>query len=532
MEKENKTHTSEKHSQRHEKGSSHKESHPKSSHQDKEHKSHESHGDKGHESHSQKPHKTHKNHQDKEHKSHESHGDKGHASHSQKPHTAHKSHQDKEHKSHSQKPHTAHKSHQDKEHKSHRGHSDKGHASHSQKPHTAHKSHQDKEHKSHKSHTAKEEHTKSHAPTKSHRAEHPLKRMSDTHPVFWKNLTIILIIILLIVGSFVILYMYKSSKDVAAPKSPKPPMTPEVPKPQPPVAVEHSVIVVEDESCKNCQVDEFISQIRDGDLFPKLSSQKISRNSQKGMDIIEELDVKILPVYLFSKSLEQDSKWSEVQGAFKLVEYRGDQLYMIDSGVLPGGKVLVEEVQLDRGVIIVGNKNAKVKIIEFSDYECPFCAIAEGNEELVTQFRQQAPGFVAPIPQIFEEYVDTGKVQFVYINLPFKGTSRQTHLAALCAHEQGKWIEYNKLVFENFENGKTQDLKTLVSHAREVKLDVVKFEKCVEDKKYDSQIDSDMELASDLGIGGTPGFIIGNQIISGVVSYPEMKEVIDAALEN
>ena len=298
--------------------------------------------------------------------------------------------------------------------------------------------------------------------------------------------------------------------------------------------LEHTLIVIEDEQCQNCQVDPFIDNIKEN-IFPKLQIEKVPKDSAKGKEFINEFELKTLPAFFFSESLNKEASWeTDLKPAFvKITSNKNINYYELAPQVFAQSglpKVLAKDITLGAGVIRVGNPDAKVRVIELSDYECPYCAIAEGNQKLVTQFKSQAPSFEPPIPQLFKDYVDTGKVEFVYINLVLHPTAKQTHLAALCANEQAAWTEYNSLIFKNFEQSKTQSFDTLLSYAKQLNLDEEQFKSCVEEEKYNGQLIEDLEFSKSLGISGTPGFIVGNQIFSGVISYPQMKQALESAL--
>ena len=198
-------------------------------------------------------------------------------------------------------------------------------------------------------------------------------------------------------------------------------------------------------------------------------------------------------------------------------------------------KVMIEEPKTTANAIVYGNANAKLTIYEFSDYECPFCAIAEGNEELVTQFSAQSPGYVAPMPSVYKDYVDAGLVKVVFYNMPLEQLhpqSRIAHLAALCANEQKKWYEFHSTLFEKrseWINDADKSSK-YKSYAKDLGLDTAKFDTCLDTKKYNTQIEEELALGTTYGVSGTPAFFIGKNFISGAQEYSTFKAIIDAEL--
>lgn len=142
---------------------------------------------------------------------------------------------------------------------------------------------------------------------------------------------------------------------------------------------------------------------------------------------------------------------------------------------------------------VKGKVDAPVTLVEYSDYQCPFCA---------RNYRQ-----VLPILQ--EEYIDTGKLRFVMREFPLATIHKDAtnaSMAALCAHEQGKYWEMHNLLFDNQKELGADNLK---SFAESIGLDTASFNECLDSKKTEGEVREDMASGSKLGMGGTPGFFIG-----------------------
>lgn len=182
---------------------------------------------------------------------------------------------------------------------------------------------------------------------------------------------------------------------------------------------------------------------------------------------------------------------------------------------------------------VLGSASATVNVIEFSDYECPFCQAAEGvNQEVMDSLRQSDSSWQAPIPNIIEQYVNTGKVKLVFRNFPVHPTSGQIALAAACAQEQGKFWEYHQNLFENYNFLSDTDLKR---YAADLSLDLTQFNQCLDSKKYQSEIDNDLADGRSLGVSGTPTFFIGNnetgyEKLVGAQSFSAFKQIIDSKI--
>ncbi|MBR9676308.1 DsbA family protein [Candidatus Woesearchaeota archaeon] len=162
---------------------------------------------------------------------------------------------------------------------------------------------------------------------------------------------------------------------------------------------------------------------------------------------------------------------------------------------------------------VKGDPNAVVTIVEWSDFECPFCA----------RFYSETLG------QILSEYVDTGKVKFVYRDYPlsFHPQAQKAAEAAECAGEQDKYFEMHDLLFEKGVKGGVASFKQFAS---DIGLDTAKFNTCLDTGAMASEVAKDMRDGQSLGIRGTPGFIINGQLVSGAQPFSAFKQVIDAKL--
>ncbi|HLE25373.1 MAG TPA: thioredoxin domain-containing protein [Thermodesulfobacteriota bacterium] len=173
-----------------------------------------------------------------------------------------------------------------------------------------------------------------------------------------------------------------------------------------------------------------------------------------------------------------------------------------------------------------GNKNAKLTLIEFSDYQCPFCG------RHVTQ----------TLPQLDTDYIKTGKVKYVFLDFPldFHKNAFKAAEAADCAGEQGKFWQMHDLLFAN---QKALELSDLTNYAKDLKLDTSKFQKCLDSGKYASQIKKEIELGQKSGVTGTPSFFLGVtnpkdpnvkavKVIKGAQPYANFKDAIDTTLSS
>lgn len=172
-----------------------------------------------------------------------------------------------------------------------------------------------------------------------------------------------------------------------------------------------------------------------------------------------------------------------------------------------------------------GDKNAKLTLIEFSDYQCPFCARHVRDT----------------LPQIEREYIATGKIKYVFRNFPIESIHPQAfkaHEAANCAGEQGKYWEMHDRLFAN-QNA--LGLKDMPNHAQAFGLDLPKFQQCLDSGKQASKIRGDLADGQKAGVQGTPTFFLGLtdpkdtmvkalRVIRGAQSYAAFKQALDSLL--
>lgn len=161
-----------------------------------------------------------------------------------------------------------------------------------------------------------------------------------------------------------------------------------------------------------------------------------------------------------------------------------------------------------------GDANAPVVIIEFSDFQCPYCG-----------------KFVAEtLPQIEKEYIDTGKTKIVFRDypLPFHSNAQKAAEATECADEQGKFWEMHDIIFANQTAISVSDLK---GYASRLGLNTGKFNSCLDSGKYEEETKKDLADGQAVGVSGTPTFFINGKMLVGAQPFEAFKEIIDAELE-
>jgi len=165
-----------------------------------------------------------------------------------------------------------------------------------------------------------------------------------------------------------------------------------------------------------------------------------------------------------------------------------------------------------------GAANAPVTIIEFADFQCPYCG----------RF------FAETKPQIDEQYMQSGKVRFAYFNFAFLGPeSNWAAEAAECAADQDKFWEYHDKLYDS-QSGENQgafNKDNLKKFAEELGLDTSAFNECLDSGKYTQLIQDESSLASSIGVRSTPTFLINGQAVVGAQPYEIFQQTIDSLLK-
>jgi protein-disulfide isomerase len=199
---------------------------------------------------------------------------------------------------------------------------------------------------------------------------------------------------------------------------------------------------------------------------------------------------------------------------------------LLQRGQAPAPTPAATVVSVD-GAPFKGERSAKVTLIEFTDYQCPFCArhVREG------------------LSQIEKDYIQTGKVRYVLRDFPLESIHPHAFKAAeaaLCAGDQAKYWELHDRLFAD---QKALAPKDLLQHAQALGLDLPKFQQCLESEKYVARIRKDLADGQKAGVSGTPSFFLGptapndsemraQKVLKGAQPYAAFKEAIDSLLSS
>ena len=194
------------------------------------------------------------------------------------------------------------------------------------------------------------------------------------------------------------------------------------------------------------------------------------------------------------------------------------------NGPIIGGKKNVEKTATFAGLpavsssdFVLGEQNASVTMIEYGDFQCPFCG----------KFFKETESTLR------EKYIRTGKVKFIYRDFAFLGPeSIWAANAAKCAGEQGKFWQYHDYLF-NSQRGENQGAfskDNLKGFAKILSLDSAKFNTCLDLEKYNDEISKETKAGGEAGVTGTPANFINGVLYPGALPANNFFQIIDAEL--
>ncbi|MFA5413459.1 MAG: thioredoxin domain-containing protein [Patescibacteria group bacterium] len=161
---------------------------------------------------------------------------------------------------------------------------------------------------------------------------------------------------------------------------------------------------------------------------------------------------------------------------------------------------------------VIGSANAKVTLIEYSDFECPYCL----NHKVT-------------IDKIINDYGNDVRVVFRHYPLSFHANAEKAAEASECAAEQGKFWEMYDKIFAANEAG-TMGVDKWKEEAKNLGLNTKKFNECLDSGKYASEIAAEEEAGVAAGVEGTPATFVNGELVSGAIPYDQFKQIIDSKL--
>ena len=170
------------------------------------------------------------------------------------------------------------------------------------------------------------------------------------------------------------------------------------------------------------------------------------------------------------------------------------------------------------GLPMLGDPNAEISIVEFGDFQCPFCGRLFND-------------VVLPLK---DKYIQTGKVRFYFANYAFLGQeSLDAGAAAKCAGEQGKFWEYHDYLYthQNGENQGAFSIANLKKFAAILRLNTADFNQCLDSKKFEAAVNQETMKGQEYGVEGTPATFVNGRLIGGAQPFSSFVTVIDSLLK-
>jgi protein-disulfide isomerase len=181
----------------------------------------------------------------------------------------------------------------------------------------------------------------------------------------------------------------------------------------------------------------------------------------------------------------------------------------------PAGPV---DINLKSNTQFLGNADAKVTVVEFADYQCPYC------EKWYSDI----------MPQLKSQYINTNKIKFVYQDLAILGPDSSAAAEAThCAADQNRFWQYHDYLFshQGQENGGWAGATNLKKFAKALGMNTAQFNQCLDSGKYKQEVLDETAAGKSYGVSGTPSTFVNGQIVVGAQPFSVFQQAIDAALK-
>ncbi|TRZ78112.1 hypothetical protein D4R87_01325 [bacterium] len=258
--------------------------------------------------------------------------------------------------------------------------------------------------------------------------------------------------------------------------------------------------VLNDSSCSYCDPSKEVLAIKQN-ISPTIVAKDLDVKTQGGENLIDLFNIKSLPAFIFSKEIE------DIQGFENLTEVliHEGSYYMLDPA-----RVGMEPFK------ILGFDNmsdAKVTIVEFGDYQCPYSK--QGHEALMKAVKDYSE--------------DDVEVIFKHMPLSFHDLADEAAMATECARKQGAFHQMSEALFEA-DLQSLDDIKAVAQGIEDIHFEG--FEICFDSETTRSRVGEDKQLGQEIGVSGTPVFIINGRFISGARDADDLKDMIEDELES
>ncbi len=267
--------------------------------------------------------------------------------------------------------------------------------------------------------------------------------------------------------------------------------------------------VITDKNCDACNPNEALVWLRR--VIPTIEVTSIDISDAVGENLAHRFDVVTLPAFIFSKDILHTSFYSQASSLFQGKE--GFYFFDMSKIGLPAGRYL-KLPQIGENAIVTGNPEAKVTIVEYSDFECPYCKT-----------------FHQDIRQVAATYGDQVRVVFKHLPLSIHPQAQVAAEAVECANEQGKFDVYaNYLFSKQAEWSAAKGNQKFKDYAWYLRLDFQSFSACLDSGKYKERVVADRTEATGLNISATPATFINDTYLEGAVTREDIKAIIEQAL--
>jgi protein-disulfide isomerase len=212
----------------------------------------------------------------------------------------------------------------------------------------------------------------------------------------------------------------------------------------------------------------------------------------------------------------------------------------VDTGQQQADSISVDfEQVIESNTPVAGKSDAPITILEFSDFSCPYCAAASGDNAQYTAYMQSnQPGWEPPVSNILKDYVATGKVRFATFYTMGHSGGRPAQIVAWCINDQNSelyWKFYSQ-AFAHLED--VEDAAKMRTLAQGISgVNMKSLDACISSGKHDSRFNEEQGKGAQLGMSGTPGFIVGKSdgsepavVIRGAYPYSTFQQAIEANL--
>lgn len=262
--------------------------------------------------------------------------------------------------------------------------------------------------------------------------------------------------------------------------------------------------------CPKCDPTEVLVWLKR--FVPTVVAKKVDSATAEGEKMIKDYNLKTVPAFVFDNSVKESEFY---EGEAKVLFEEKEGSFVLNAAQLgvPIGKYL-DTPAVQENDPLIGNKDASVKIVIFSDFQCPYCKM-----------------FYEMVTKVAREYGDKVALAYKEFPLDFHPQAGNAAMAAQCANEQGKFWEMADILYKNQQAwGETEGKDVFKTYSRQAGLEAAKFNECLDSEKYKDKIEKDSAQAKEYGLSGTPSGFIGDQFVGGVIQEEEMKKMIDEAL--